>query len=612
MNKKTLVIIFIISFLIGPTITLTQNYKQETAFSISILVLEDSRDRIEIASYLTEIFENIGVGVTNFDVKSKSDISQRTWSYPMIDYDYIPIYQNGGYDIIFLGKEWGLDLNIQGLYDTAAITPDGDNFYQYSNPTYDAVLNAFIEELEPFEQLNRAEILQKFLFEDQPDISISYLKEMFCYRNESYNVDPTLLLKRNHRSEYWNSSTDSKLIYSQPDEFSNFNCFRIEYDQFNDPINSDALWSQCVYASLFQRGQGHHNWEPVIAQNYSAILKPSNIINLTVDINSNATFSNGESVLAEDIVYTYQLHLTPDVNSSAYDYLTDWFLSNSSISIKDVDRVEFLVSQPYSHHLKLLSFGIIDKSEIEPLVSLYGYDIFNDAPFSVDINDSLVTSCGPFKMKDYNQSDQTVRLIPNEFWFGPTPHFDEINFLRIQDKNLVLQKFIDNQVDIIDSKYYLKYSDIENISDMIPVYSKSFFTEIIAVNMKHPVLGTGELTPIGTPEAAKLIRKGISHAIPRQYISDVLIKDNAIPGVTSIPDGCVGFSEYLEPRRFDIELASDFMSDGGLSDFPFNPFENYQILKEEQKELLITFSTIFSLLGCSFITMLVIFSRRKK
>ncbi|MHA1953580.1 MAG: ABC transporter substrate-binding protein [Candidatus Heimdallarchaeaceae archaeon] len=611
MNKKTLVIIFIISLLIGPTIELTQNYQLQRAFSVSILVLDDSSDRIEFASYLKEIFEFIGIGVTNFDVKSRNEISLRSWSYPMIDYDYIPTYQQGGYDIIFLGREGGLDLNLHGFYETAAITPNGNNFYQYSNPTFDALLAEYMEEFDKFEKSRLAEYLQAILYEDQPDISLSYLREVFCFRNESFNIDPTLILKRNHRAEYWNSSKDTKLIYSQPDEFTKFNCFRIEYDQFNDPIKSDALWSQCVYASLFQRGQVHHNWEPVIAQNYSAFLKPSNKINLTVDINSNATFSNGESVLAEDVVYTYQLHLTPDVNSTAYDYLTDWFQSNSSISVKDVDRVEFLISRPYSHHLKLLSFGIVDKSEIEPLVSLYGYDIFNAEPFSADLNDSLVTSCGPFKMANYNLSNQAVKLVPNEFWSGLTPYFDEITFNRIQGKNTVMQEFVNNHTDIIDSKYNLKDSDFENIEDLIHVYSKSFYTEIMAINFVHPFLGTGELTPVGTPEAAKWLRKGISHAIPRQYISDELIDGKAVPGVTSVPEGCVEFCEDLEHYRFDIDLVIDYMQDSGLTSFPFSPFARTHIIKEEQKELLITYSTIFSFLACSFVALSRIFRKKK-
>lgn len=616
-NRLFILSLFLLLF-IGPTIELSQNYQQQTSFSISFLILDDSKERIEIASYLKEILEYIGIGVVDFDVKSSNDISLRTWSYPMVNHSYIPTYREGGFDVLFIGKEWGLDLDLKGMYDTDSIVPNGNNFYQYSNPTYDYMLDFFMQEIDMLEHSEIAHQIQCVLHEDQPEISIAYLKEMFCFKSETYNIDPTLLLKRNHRSEYWNSSKYNTLNYSQPDEFSKFNCFRVEYDQFDDPVGSDALWSHCVYASLFQRGQNHHNWEPVIAKNYTVLQNPSSSLILTVDLNPNATFSNGESILAEDIAYTYQLHLTPDVKSTAYDYLSEWFQSNSSITVKDNDTVDFFISNTYDNYLKLLSFGIIDRSEVEPLVSLHGYDIFDDKPFSPFINDTLITSCGPFKIKSYNQTTQIVNLVPNEFWHGFTPHFNELNFIQISSRNIVLQNFAENKTNIIDSGYSLKYSDVDNIKDMLHLFSRSFYSETIAFNLRHPVIGTGELTPVGTPEAAKWVRKAISHAIPRQFICDKLISHKAIPGVTSIPDGCVLFCEDLNHYSFNIDLAIYYLEDGGLPDYPFNPFDQYDpyILKEDQIGKLSAYSLIFTVLlisfiACSFATKSIISFKKK-
>ena len=602
MKSRFFLILLFASLFIGPNIHLSQNYQVGIAFSFNFLILDDNKDRIEVASYLTEMFEYIGVGTVNFDEKSITEISQRTWSYPLVNYNYIPVYQDGGYDILFFGKEWGLELELQGMYDTASIVPDGNNFYQYSNPTYDALLQAYMAEINLFEQLDYGNQIQHILFEDQPEISIAFLKEMFCFKNESYNIDPTLLLKRSHRSEFWNSSKYDTLNYSQPDEFSKFNCFRIEYDQFNDPINSDALWSQCVYASLFQRGQNHHNWEPVIAENCTVSQKPDLSLNVTVDLNSNATFGNGESVLAEDVAYTYLLHLTPEVKSTAYNFLSEWFQSNSSITIKDNDTVEFNFPSTYRNFLKLLSYGIIDKSEVEPLISLYGFDIFDYEPFSPFINDSLVTSCGPFKMKNYNRTAQAVDLVPNEYWLGYTPHFTKLSFNQIPSKIIVLQSFINNKTNIIDSKYSLRYSDVDSIKDVFHAFSKSFFSETIAFNMRHPILGTGELTPVGTIEAAKWMRKALSHSIPREFICNNLISNKAIPGVTSVPDGCVGFYEDLDYYRFDLELAIDLKEDCGFPDYPIDPFNsgNY-LLRDEPKAKINAYSTIFGVLLISFI-----------
>jgi len=50
-------------------------------------------------------------------------------------------------------------------------------------------------------------------------------------------------------------------------------------------------------------------------------------------------------------------------------------------------------------------------------------------------------------------------------------------------------------------------------------------------------MGTGELTPVGTAEAAKYIRKGISLAIPRQKIIDDILDGIGSPRINPIPLG---------------------------------------------------------------------------
>ncbi len=83
--------------------------------------------------------------------------------------------------------------------------------------------------------------------------------------------------------------------------------------------------------------------------------------------------------------------------------------------------------------------------------------------------------------------------------------------------------------------------------------------------MKHPIMGTGELTPFGTTEAAKNIRKAISHAIPRQQIVDEILECLGAPGITPIPDSCIGFDSSLKPYKYDLDLAKDYIEKAGFS-----------------------------------------------
>ena len=88
----------------------------------------------------------IGIGIDFHSTTYWSNIASRTWDYPLIEYDYIPTYDEGGFDILFNRILWSLDPDIEGMFDSASILPWDMNFYQYSNPLYDAKLQKYLVE----------------------------------------------------------------------------------------------------------------------------------------------------------------------------------------------------------------------------------------------------------------------------------------------------------------------------------------------------------------------------------------------------------------------------------------------------------------------------------
>ena len=87
----------------------------------------------------------------------------------------------------------------------------------------------------------------------------------------------------------------------------------------------------------------------------------------------------------------------------------------------------------------------------------------------------------------------------------------------------------------------------------------------MSINLRHPVMGTGELTPLGTPEAAKYVRQAISHAVPRQTIVDEILEGLGAPATTAIPDSVIGYDDTLEPYAYDLDLAIDLMESAGYT-----------------------------------------------
>ncbi|MCE7743351.1 MAG: hypothetical protein GOP50_12945, partial [Candidatus Heimdallarchaeota archaeon] len=86
----------------------------------------------------------------------------------------------------------------------------------------------------------------------------------------------------------------------------------------------------------------------------------------------------------------------------------------------------------------------------------------------------------------------------------------------------------------------------------------------MALNLRHPVFGTGELTPVGTLEAAKNVRKAISHAVPRDIIVSQILEGLGAEGVTACPNVALAYDESLDPYAYDLDIAIDFMEEAGF------------------------------------------------
>ncbi|MHA1516598.1 MAG: ABC transporter substrate-binding protein [Candidatus Heimdallarchaeaceae archaeon] len=492
----------------------------------------------------------------------------------MIDYDYIPTYAEGGYDVLFVKWSWDLEWDPTGVFDCSYLSCllHGDDFYQYCNPSYNAKLAQYLTELDPLQRTAYSHEMQAMLYEDLPAISIVYPRLLYGFKEDIIGIDSLLLSLSKFRAENWDDPEDHIIKYAIPETAKASNVF-------GSTSFFDDQWMTAVYSSLFQRSQFSHEWEPIIASNYSL---SSDGRNYTVHLDPNAKFSDGSPLLAEDVKYTYNLHMTPAVNSEHYSYFSKWFEANDSIEIVDSQTLNFNLSRFSVLSQKLLSYGIVDKSSIEPAISTYGYSIFDEAPLTGNVQDVLVKSSGPFMLENFSSSE--VKLVPNPYWDelncsgGNDPILNELNFQYISSTDEAFSYLIAGTVDILDGNFRIfPTATFEDFSGIRGEFVKVLQYQELALNLQHPVFGTGELTPVGTPAAAKAIRKAISHAIPRDVIVDQIYEGLAKPGVTPMPDGCIGFDESLEPYAYDLDLAVEYMEDAGfercvLGCTPYTPY----------------------------------------
>ena len=274
MKKGKIFGILIICFLtIYPVLALVEGQETEIPIAFSIALLSPNTDeaRNQWAVLIQKQLPKIGIGVYLHESTGWDNIAPRTWSYPLMDFDYIPTYAEGGFDALFVSRTWEMDLDLRSLFSTGCWI-SGDNYYQYINPVYDNKLNEYLINYDPDERDQLAFELQEILYEDLPAISILYESSFVLIDSGISGFDPFLNKVRSDYSENWNNSLNTDLIYCNKNDLNSYNAFQLEKENFAvSNQNFDHLWAQCVYGSLYKRNLLDHRWEPSIARNATII-----------------------------------------------------------------------------------------------------------------------------------------------------------------------------------------------------------------------------------------------------------------------------------------------------------------------------------------------------
>ena len=563
MKKYSLVIILL--FLFSLTSSL-QTVRQDITpfFSLNILTPDYNPAVVNVSQIIAENLNLVGINIINNDITSLGNISLRSWLYPFKTYNQIPPYSLGGYDVLLYDRITSdLEWDPSDLFASENVRLLGSNYYQFISPTFDSLLLGYLAELNPTTRYYLSKNLQAILYETLPSICIVYPRSLYVFKDSLTGIDVLLLSHAQHHAERWDDPDDHVIKYASPE--------RIECNNtFITSTFFDSLWMQAIYGSLVQREQVTYVWEPVIAKNWTIDGIDPELdypMNVTVNLDPNAKFSDGSPVLPEDIKYTYELHMTPEVNSTQYSNLKMFLGSNASIEITNPSvggQLKFHFIKANTFFEKYLSLGIIDKSEIEPLISSHGYSIFDEFPGTGNVNWSLVKSCGPFKIKSYNTSGTAVELEPNIWWnnltsSGSNAFLNELHFLYNSNKTNALSELEAGNIDAMDFEYQIGFVDVEGKAGIEGVLVKNCRYLEMSINMRHPIIGTGELTPVGTQEAGKCLRKAISHCIPRQQIVNNIYNGLAASGVVPMSDAQVGFDEDLLAYEVDLTSALDYI-----------------------------------------------------
>lgn len=306
------------------------------------------------------------------------------------------------------------------------------------------------------------------------------------------------------------------------------------------PLSSvDAAISRLIYSSLFTRDADGRLINDLAEK---TDLSPDGK-SYTITITKSALWHNGESVTADDVVFTFNTLKDPQFKSPLRTQFQD-------VEISKVDdyAVRFDLGQGYSPFPELLTFGIMPKNLWQD-VSPFAFAL-------AELNIRPIGS-GPYQflslVKDKNGNIKTYTLIANEHYYRGRPFLDKIICRFFNDQSEAINALNNGKLDGLASLSEPEKTQISAANSFVfhrlwlPEYSALFF------NLSQTDDKTSQLK----------FRRALSLATDREKIKNELYgQDARLVNSLFLPENSV-YAPQATAAGYDRGAASQLLADLG-------------------------------------------------
>ncbi|AFJ03663.1 Oligopeptide ABC transporter, periplasmic oligopeptide-binding protein OppA [Methylophaga frappieri] len=308
-----------------------------------------------------------------------------------------------------------------------------------------------------------------------------------------------------------------------------------------------------VLESLLTRDPDTLEWSGLLAKNWQ--ISDDGLI-ITFKLRSGITFSDGEPLTAEDVVFTYDFIMNEQIaapRSRAY-------LSRiASVTAIDELTVEFVFSEPYFNSLQLA--GSID------ILPAHFYGPYLDAPQKFNESRGILMGSGPYRLADpttWTPDQGVVELVRNpRYWAPVDASFDRIIWRIIENDSARLTTFRNGDIDVYSAlpreyETLLKDAAITERSQDFEYLSPTAGYSFIAWNQARQ----GEATRF----ADKRVRMAMSLLTDVDRILGEIFLGYGQPAISPFMEGSGQHDPQNVRIPHDVERAKTLLSEAGYAD----------------------------------------------
>ncbi len=282
------------------------------------------------------------------------------------------------------------------------------------------------------------------------------------------------------------------------------------------------------------------NLEGVIAESWET---SDDQLTWTFHIDPDATFANGDKVLAEDVIWSYE-HARDTANSSFLFGLTNII----DMQAPDDATVVFTLSQKSHMFLRLLEtypFCIVNKDEAEAGMA--------EDP---DYLTTHTAGSGPYEITTYDITSSVVLTARDDYWGDKRVAKNGTVTWQLVQEPSNRQMLLENGD--VDAALNLDDKNINTVAEMDGV-------RVIknASNMHLYLAMNNSIAPFDDP----LVRQAITCAIPYDTLVNDVMFGNASRTTSMLPDNVTGhISDDKTCYQTDLEKAKELLAQAGYPD----------------------------------------------
>jgi oligopeptide transport system substrate-binding protein len=282
-------------------------------------------------------------------------------------------------------------------------------------------------------------------------------------------------------------------------------------------------------------------------------------------LRTNAGYSDGVAVKAQDFVYAWQRLIDPRLASPEETFFASAILNGDKVSsldpqreaakidgalgtlgLKALDDYTFQVtlSQPDPAFIWLAAMPAAGPIR-QDVVKKSG-DKWSASP------DTLVTN-GPFKVSEMVTNDH-ITVVRNPNYWGVRPTLSTINFVVVNDGAVALTKYKRGELDEVSVQPAQAASVAADSSlrqNLVKTPDLTVFWIVFRVNAP----------PTNNPK----LRLAIAQAIDRDAFVAKLFQGQGQPATTFIPKGMHGYAPSISVQRFDVAQARASLAASGMT-----------------------------------------------